>query len=105
MGNKQKQIPWQQLERSVRAVAEAKSGGTARAEDIAGVKCDCVIRLTDGSVVIIEITKEKALDKLRQDVIKFNTIRPFFYAAKRLSEVLLRNLGDSDTSLDRRGGG
>ena len=76
--NKQRPIPWQQLERSVRTVAEAKFGATARAEDIAGVKCDCVIHLTDGSVVIIEISKEKTLDKLRQDVSKFNTIRPFF---------------------------
>src|SRR5260370_31478007 len=78
MENKQEPITWQRLERSVRTVAEAKFGGTARAEDIAGVKCDCVIRITDGSVVIIEISKERTLDKLRQDVNKFNTIRPFF---------------------------
>jgi hypothetical protein len=77
--NKRKPIPWQQLERGVRTVAEAKFGGTARAEDIAGVKCDCVIHLTDGSVVIIEISKERTLDKLRQDVSKFNVIRPFFF--------------------------
>jgi hypothetical protein len=37
MEDKQKPIPWQQLERSVRTVAEAKFGATARAEDIAGV--------------------------------------------------------------------
>src|ERR1039457_3992638 len=78
MEKKPKPISWQQLERAVRTVAEAKFGGTARAEDIAGVKCDCVIRLTDWSVIIVEISKERALDKLRQDVNKFNTIRPFF---------------------------
>jgi hypothetical protein len=78
MGNNQKPMPWQQLEHSVRIVAEAIFGGNSGAEDIGGVKCDCVILLTDGSVVIIEISKERTLDKLRQDVNKFNTIRPFF---------------------------
>lgn len=59
-------------------VAEAKFGGIARAEDIAGVKCDCVIHLGDGSVVIVEISKQNTIDKLRQDINKFNTVRPFF---------------------------
>jgi len=79
MENTRKPIGWQQLERLVRTVAEAKFGGTARAEDIAGVKCDCVIRLSDGSAVIVEVSKERTIDKLRQDVNKFNTIRPFFF--------------------------
>lgn len=78
MESELKSIPWQHLERIVRDVAEAKFGGVARAEDIAGVKCDCVIRLSDGSAVIVEISKEKTIDKLRQDINKFNTVRPFF---------------------------
>ncbi|RYG88850.1 MAG: hypothetical protein EON59_03115 [Alphaproteobacteria bacterium] len=72
-------IKWQELERLVRAVAEAKFGATARAEDIAGVKCDCVIRLNDGSVVLIEISKESSLDKLRTDLAKFGMLRPHFF--------------------------
>lgn len=72
-------IKWQELEKIVRAIAEGKFGATARAEDIGGVKCDCVIHLGDGSVVIIEISREYALDKLRTDIAKFNVIRPYFF--------------------------
>lgn len=70
---------WQDLERLVRAVAEAKFGAKARAEDIAGVKCDCVIRLSDGSVVLVEISKEGNLDKLRSELAKFGMLRPHFF--------------------------
>jgi hypothetical protein len=57
-------MEWQDLERLVRSVAEAKFGAKARGEDIAGVKCDCVIRLSDGSVVLIEISKEDSRHQL-----------------------------------------
>jgi hypothetical protein len=72
------EIKWQDLERIVRTVAETKFGGTARAEDIAGVRCDCVIHLNDGSVILIEISKESTIEKLRTDIAKFNTLRPHF---------------------------
>jgi hypothetical protein len=71
-------MKWQELERVVRAVVQAKFGATARAEDIAGVKCDCVAHLPDGSVVIVEISKEAGLDKLRVDLAKFAVLRPHF---------------------------
>lgn len=72
-------MKWQDLERLVRAVAEVKFGATARAENIAGVKCDCVIHLKDGSVVLIEISKDDTLTKLRNDLAKFNILRPHFF--------------------------
>lgn len=72
-------VKWQVLENLVRAVAETKFGATARAEDIAGVRCDCVIHLDDGSVVLVEISKETTIDKLRTDLAKFNVLRPHFF--------------------------
>lgn len=72
------QISWQELERYVRTVSEMKFAATARAEDIAGVKCDCVIHVGDGSVILIEISVESSIDKLRIDLAKFNTLRPYF---------------------------
>ena len=71
-------MTWQELEAIVRSGAEAKFGARARAEMIAGVKCDCVIDLQNGSVVLIEISKENTLTKLRTDLAKFNVLRPFF---------------------------
>jgi Cdc6-like AAA superfamily ATPase len=71
-------MDWQALEKLVRLVAESKFGCLARAEDIAGIKCDCILHVGDGSVVIIEISKEDTLDKLRTDLAKFNVLRPHF---------------------------
>lgn len=69
---------WQELEKLVRVITEYKFGAPARAEDIAGVKCDCVAHLDDGSVVIAEVSKQSDLTKLREDLAKFNVIRPHF---------------------------
>jgi hypothetical protein len=80
LGMEKSVVSWQRLEQIVRRLAEAKFSAIARAEDIAGVKCDCVLRPADGSAVIIEITKERSIDKLRTDLAKFNTIRPHFFS-------------------------
>ena len=71
-------MKWQDLESLVRSIAGAKFSGVPRTETIAGVKCDCVIRNGDGSVVIVEISKERTLDKLRTDLAKFACVRPHF---------------------------
>ncbi|WP_416763116.1 NACHT domain-containing protein [Roseateles sp. So40a] len=80
MSEETMEITWQDLENLIRGVASVKYGQLARAEDIAGVKCDCVVRLDDGSVVLIEISKEHSIDKVRTDIAKFNTLRPHFFA-------------------------
>lgn len=69
---------WQELEEAVRGLSEAKFGAQARHELIAGVKCDCVIHLGNGSAVIVEISKESTIEKLRTDIAKFSVIRPYF---------------------------
>lgn len=90
---------WQELERLVRVVAEAKFGATARAEDIAGVKCDCVIRLNDGSVVLIEISKEGGRDKLRTDLAKFGVLRPHFFQQNIFPKCYFITLEDPTPAL------
>jgi hypothetical protein len=69
---------WQDVEILVRQIAELKFGAIARAETIGGVKCDCVLHLGDGSAVVVEISKQDDLNKLRDDIAKFKTIRPHF---------------------------
>lgn len=73
-----KTMSWQDLESRVRKAAEIKYGITARAEEIAGIKCDCVIDFQNGRVVLIEISEESDLTKLRTDLAKFNVLRPHF---------------------------
>ncbi|MBK9579098.1 MAG: hypothetical protein IPO40_18680 [Fibrobacteres bacterium] len=79
MNKSSKSISWQKLESMVKTIAEIKYSATARAETIAGVKCDCVLDLHDGSVVVIEISKERTITKLRTDIAKFSTIKPHYF--------------------------
>lgn len=92
-------VSWQMLERVIRRYAEAKFSATARAEDIAGVKCDCVLRPDDGTAVVIEITKEQSIDKLRTDLAKFNVIRPHFFAENIFPRCYFITLDDPTPSL------
>ena len=86
-------MTWQDLERLVRKISEVKFGAPARAEDIAGVKCDCVIRLNDGSAAIVEISKSDTVEKLRVDLAKFNSIRPYFFQRNIFPKCFFVTLG------------
>lgn len=86
-------MAWQELERWVRRISEVKFGAPARAEDIAGVKCDCIIRLNDGSAVIVEISKSDTVEKLRMDLAKFNAIRPYFFQKNIFPKCFFVTLG------------
>ncbi|WP_281985117.1 hypothetical protein [Thalassorhabdomicrobium marinisediminis] len=68
-------MDWQQLEEAVRKIAENHWSCTARPETLAGVKCDIVLRPSPEEWVVIEVTKEKSLGKLRDDLAKLNTVR------------------------------
>ncbi|MGG2044890.1 hypothetical protein [Burkholderia gladioli] len=99
----QKKLKWQDLERMVRVIAEIKFSAPARAEDIAGVKCDCVIHLDDGSAVIVEVSKEDDIDKLRKDINKFNTVRPHFFSRNIFPKCHFVTIGNPTPSLIEAG--
>ncbi|WP_296258446.1 MULTISPECIES: hypothetical protein [unclassified Pseudomonas] len=66
---------WSDLENSVRQYAQYIWNRPASADRIAGVNFDCVIRISEIELVIIEITKNKSLEKVREDVGKIQTVR------------------------------
>ncbi len=93
-------VSWQDLESIVRSGAEAKFGARARAETIAGVKCDCVIDLENGSVVLIEISRENTLEKLRTDLAKFNVLRPHFFQKNIFPKCFFISLAPSEALIE-----
>lgn len=66
---------WQDFEDKVRRIAASKWNAPAKAEEIAGVRCDAVLRLSSDEIIVIEITQEKSLSKLRIDLAKLASIR------------------------------
>lgn len=71
---------WQDFENRVRSIAQARWRCNAVAETIAGIKCDCVLKLDRDRWIAIEITKENDLDKVRKDILKLRTIRSFLFS-------------------------
>ena len=68
-------MTWQQLEEKVRTIASLKWNCSAIPTTIAGVKCDCVLKVSPDNWVVVEITKENNLNKVRNDITKLKTVR------------------------------
>ncbi len=61
---------WKNLEDHVRGVASLRWNTTCQAEHIDGVDFDAVVRLSDEELILIEITEERTLEKVRADIAK-----------------------------------
>ncbi|WP_438284417.1 hypothetical protein [Pseudomonas alabamensis] len=92
-------MEWQALEKKVRWLASSKWGRPATSKQINGIHFDCVLEINPRHWVLIEITKENTLLKLRQDLAKFTLAAPsllqqriyvecFFISYEKLSDEL-----------------
>ena len=61
---------WKSLEDYVRGVAELRWNAQCRPEHIDGVDFDGVVRVSADELILIEITKERTLQKVRDDINK-----------------------------------
>lgn len=68
-------MTWSEFEGKIREIAGFRWNCNAAAETIAGVKCDCVLKPTDERWIVIEITMESNLAKVREDIAKLRTVR------------------------------
>lgn len=67
-------MTWQELENKVREIACLRWDCNATTETIAGVKCDCVLKPSSSEWILVEVTKERDIEKVRADVIKLQTV-------------------------------
>ena len=66
---------WGDLESAVKQYAEYIWNRKAFSDRIAGVNFDCIIELSSIEKVIIEITENNSLEKIRTDISKIQTVR------------------------------
>lgn len=66
---------WEEFEKSVRQYAQYIWNRPANADRIGGVNFDCVVKISEIELIVIEITKNKTLEKIREDVSKIQTVR------------------------------
>lgn len=68
-------MTWQSLEDKVKTIASLRWNCAAVAENVAGVDCDCVLKVSDDNWIIVEVTKQNNLAKVREDIIKLRTVK------------------------------
>lgn len=66
---------WQDFEQKIRSIASSRWSCNAVTETIAGVKCDCVLKPELDQWIVVEITEECKIDKVRTDIAKLATVR------------------------------
>lgn len=81
-----KMTTWQTLEEHVRKISEIVWCVNAKPETIAGVKCDCVLKIKPNYWVLIEISKESTLSKLRTDLAKFQIMQGALFSKRIFPE-------------------
>jgi len=77
---------WVDFENSVRQYAQYIWNRPAIADRIGGVNFDCIVKISEIEIVAIEITKNKTLEKIREDIGKIQTVR----MAMMMKNIMLR---------------
>ena len=72
-------MTWQLFEDRIRDIARFRWNCNATTETIAGVKCDCVLKVHPDEWIVVEITVENSLTKVRSDISKLLTVRNSCY--------------------------
>ena len=68
-------MSWQTFEKKIREVSSYRWNCNAITETLAGVKCDCVLKPKSNYYILVEITEEHTLHKVRTDITKLNTVK------------------------------
>lgn len=72
---KKQNLTWKYFENGARATAEYIWNSTATAEQIAGVNFDCVLKPSPDYWVLVEVTENETLSKVRSDITKLAVAR------------------------------
>ena len=68
-------MTWKEFENKVRNIASLRWDCVSTTETIAGVKCDCVLKPSSDEWILVEITQERNIEKVREDIRKLHTVR------------------------------
>ena len=98
-------MEWQELESIVRQVASFLWECEAKPEVINGVNIDCVCKIKTDYWITVEITQEKSLEKLRTDLAKFASIRPYLFSKNIYAECYFVTENKPNISLIETGKG
>jgi hypothetical protein len=75
---------WQKFEADIREIARLKWGVEPKQQEIAGTKYDCVLEISWDRLVIVEITKNLTLDKVRGDINRLALVRTACFQSENI---------------------
>lgn len=75
IANGDNKMTWKEFEKKVKDIACYRWNCNAVSETVAGIKSDCIVKMSSDYWIAIEITKEKNLEKVRNDVLKLKSIK------------------------------
>ena len=96
---------WQEFENKTRKIASFIWDCDGRPDTINGVKVDCVCQIKTDNWVIIEITQENNLAKVRDDLSKFASVKPYLLSKNVYAECYFITEGNPNPSLVQTGKG
>jgi len=82
-------IPWQEFENKVRTLSGFIWNCNAVNETINGVRFDCVLKPKENYWIVVEVTEDETLAKVRTDIAKFSTCRQFLFSKNIFAEFFL----------------
>jgi hypothetical protein len=98
-------MDWSEFERQVKTIASFLWQRQVTSETINGVKVDCVIKMEPDHWIITETTQEQTLEKLRTDLAKFQSIRPYLMSIDIYPECYFVTQNQPNPSLVETGKG
>lgn len=98
-------ISWQEFEINVKTLSSFIWSCNAINETINGVKFDCVLKPKENYWIIIEITEDESLAKVRTDIAKFSTCRQFLFSQNIYPELFLVMRDEPTETMQTTGSG
>jgi hypothetical protein len=82
-------VSWKAFETKVKSISNFIWNCDAVSETISGVKCDCVLKYRSDYWIIVEITENNTLEKVRTDIAKIGVIKPYLFSKNTYCETYL----------------
>jgi len=98
-------ITWKAFESNVKSIANYIWSCDAISETINGVRCDCVLKFKPDYWIIVEISENISLEKVRTDISKVSVIKPYLMSKEIYCETFLVLNGDPTDSMMTTGEG
>ncbi len=90
---------WQKFEKNVKTLASFIHNSDAQKENINGVDFDCVIKKYNDSWIIVEVTENETLNKVRTDIAKFASCKQYLFSQEIYSRFFLILKGEPTNSM------